>query len=95
MQQIIVDVTVDSFDTFLTTFRDRGQALRGRHGSAGVRVFRHTDEPARVTLLFEWSSADAFRGFLADPEVQATMRSGGTVGPPRVTFVDAPLALPA
>jgi hypothetical protein len=55
---------------------------------------RHADDPERVCLLFDWD-ADAFRGFLADPDVRASMQAGGTLGPPAITYLEAPLELPA
>lgn len=94
MQSILVHLTVESFDQFMSTFETRGLPLRERHGSHGARVMRHADDEERVTLLFDWDAA-AFRAFLADPEVQASMRAGGTLGPPQVTVLDAPRALAA
>lgn len=83
---ISVDITVESFDHFLQTFSTQGQALRLRHGSRGAEVLRHADDDERVTLLFDWDAA-AFAGFLADPEVKASMLESGTLGPPRITYL--------
>lgn len=89
MNPILVTVTVDSFDHFLHTFETRGLALRQKHGSHGAQVMRHADDEERVSLLFDWEPAE-FQAFLADPEVQASMRAGGTLGPPQIQFLDQP-----
>jgi quinol monooxygenase YgiN len=94
MSTILVTITVDDFDHFRSVFETRGLELRRRHGSGGVRVMRHADDPERVCLLFDWD-ADAFRGFLADPDVRASMQAGGTLGPPAITYLEDPLELPA
>lgn len=94
MDTILVHLTVDSFDLFMETFETRGLPLRERHGCHGSQVFRHADDEERVSLLLDWD-AEAFAGFLADPEVQASMRAGGTLGPPQITVLDAPRALVA
>jgi heme-degrading monooxygenase HmoA len=94
MSPILVTITVDDFDHFRSVFETRGLELRRRHGSRGVQVMRHADDPERVALLFDWD-ADAFRGFLADPEVRASMQAGGTLGPPAITYLEAPSELPA
>ncbi len=92
--RILVTVTVEDFDHFREVFETRGRALRERHGSQGVEILRHAEDPERVALLFTWAP-DAFRAFLADPEVRASMQAGGTLGPPQVTHLDAPIALAA
>jgi heme-degrading monooxygenase HmoA len=85
---LLAQVEVEDFDRFLENFNTRGLRLRRHHGSHGARVFHHRDEPNRVSLLFEWESEEAFRGFLDDPDVRETMRLGGAKGPPEITFVD-------
>ena len=85
---IHVEVTVEDFDRFYEGFQTRGLPLRERHGSRGVTVLRHAGEPAKVSLIFDWSSAEAFRGFLADPDVKASMAKGGTLGTPRVSVLE-------
>ena len=94
MSYVLVTVTVDSFDHFRSVFSTRGQALRQRHGSGGAQILRHADDPERVALLFPWA-ADDFRAFLADPEVKASMQASGTLGPPQITYLEAPIALAA
>ncbi len=38
-------------------------------------------------VLFEWESEEAFEAFRNDPSVKETMRSSGTVGPPKFTVL--------
>jgi heme-degrading monooxygenase HmoA len=57
-------------------------------------VLHHRDDPERVSVLFEWESEEAFRGFVEDPDVRESMRLGGARGLPRITFVDAMEDLP-
>lgn len=94
MIHLLVRVEVENFERFLEAFNTRGLRLRRHHGSQGARVLRHRDEPNRVSLVFEWQSEEAFRGFLEDPDVRETMRIGGAKHPPQVTFVDAIEELP-
>jgi hypothetical protein len=55
---------------------------------------RHADDPARVSLLFSWD-ADAFQGFLGDPEVRDSMQASGTLGPPEILHLEDGLELSA
>lgn len=95
MISVLVQITVEDFDRFIDGFRTRGFALRQRHGSKRARVFRHADDPARVSILFDWESRQAMEGFLADPEVMASMKTGGTVGRPAIAYLDRADDLPA
>ncbi len=94
MSTILVTVQVEDFHRFLGVFSTRGLELRRRHGSRGVRVMRHADDPARVSLLFAWD-ADAFQEFLGDPEVRASMQASGTLGPPEILHLEDGLELSA
>jgi heme-degrading monooxygenase HmoA len=91
---LLAEVEVEDFGRFLENFNTRGLRLRRRHGSHGARVLHHRDDPERVSVLFEWESEEAFRGFVEDPDVRESMRLGGARGLPRITFVDAMEDLP-
>ncbi|AHY45499.1 Antibiotic biosynthesis monooxygenase [Rubrobacter radiotolerans] len=89
MVHVLVQVTVEDFDVFYSGFKSRGFPLRRRHGSRGAQVFRHADDPSKVSILFEWRSREGMERFLEDPEVRESMKKGGAVGPPTVTFLDS------
>jgi hypothetical protein len=86
-------VTIGEFEQFWSVFTTAGAEKRREHGSRGARVFRSADDPNEVWLLFDWDRAE-FEGFLADPEVLPTMRSGGAQGPPEVRYVEPAGELP-
>ena len=91
---LLVEAEIEDFGRFLENFNTRGLRLRRQHGSRSARVLHHRDEPKRVSLLLEWESEEAFRGYLDDPDVRESMRLGGAKGSPRITFVDAVEDLP-
>jgi quinol monooxygenase YgiN len=88
MIHVLVQVTVADFERFWSGFQTRGRPLRERHGSKRARVFRHADDPDRVTILFGWASREHFERFLQDPEVRASMAQGGTLGAPAITYLE-------
>ncbi|HYF25304.1 MAG TPA: antibiotic biosynthesis monooxygenase [Baekduia sp.] len=95
MTTVIVSVTVEDLDRFEQTFRTRGYPLRRRHGSTSAVVLHDLADPLALTLVFRWSSREAFEGFLADPEVQASMKASGAVAPPQVRYLEEVLSLDA
>ncbi len=94
MIHVLAEVRVEDFDRFLEGFNTRGLRLRQKHGSHGVRVFRHREDTKRVSLLLEWEGEEALKAFLADPDVRESMRLGGVVEPPEVTLLDPVEELP-
>ena len=87
MIQVLVRVRVEDLPRFVSVFATRGASMRARYGSMGSVVMQHVDDPARLVLLLDFEDREDFEAFVADPEVQATMKAGGTVEPPEVTFL--------
>lgn len=88
MIHVMVKVQIEEFDRFWEGFQTRGFPLRQSHGSQSAQVFRHADDPHRVTILFQWESREHFQAFLDDPTVKESMKKGGAMGPPEVTFLN-------
>ena len=95
MIHAMVQLTVDAFDQFWAGFTTRGLPLREAHGSLGAHVFRHADDPSRVTLLFRWATREQMVGFFDDPHVRESQRGGGMLGPPTITVLEPVGELPA
>jgi quinol monooxygenase YgiN len=91
---ILVRVRFDDWDQFWSQFTSAGAKMRRSHGSRGVQAFRDAEDAGAAVLLFDWDRA-AFDAFRADPQVQATMRAGGALGPPEATFLEPVGELPA
>ena len=91
---ILVRVRYQQWERFWSQFTSAGAERRREHGCRGVQVFRDADDAHMAVLLFDWDRA-AFEAFRADPEVQATMRDGGALGPPDAVFLEIVETLPA
>lgn len=84
-------VKIEELSTFLGMFATRGATMRRYHGSEDAQVFKVSEAENEVIVLFTWRSREAFEGFLADPQVKATMAASGTLGRPEFTYLE-PLA---
>lgn len=82
------EVAVEDFERFLHVFSTAGLAARRRHGSLAAQVFRVPDDAQAARVLIDWRDRDSFEAFIADPQVKATMRSGGALRPPVFTIVE-------
>lgn len=94
MIHILASLTYEDLPRFIGIFSTHGAALRRQHGCQRSQVFTVDGGENRALVLFEWSSREAFEGFLADPVVRETMQSSGTVGRPEFTFLGAVADLP-
>lgn len=87
MPYVMASIRVEDFDQFLSVFTTSGIDVRRKHGSRGARLFRNTEDPATLTILFDWDP-DGFRSFLASAEGQDVMREAGLQGPPEAVFLE-------
>ncbi len=87
MIHILANVRIQDYSQFIAVFTTKGKEARQRHGCQRTQIYATTD-PNNMIIVFDWSSRQAFEGFLGDPLVKETMKASGTVGPPAITFMD-------
>lgn len=87
MPYTLASVRVADFDRFLSVFTTKGVEIRGKHGSRGTQLFRNSDDPNEVTIVFDFDH-DAFRGFIASAEGRDVMQEAGVQGAPDVVFLE-------
>jgi hypothetical protein len=76
---LLVDHRVADFDAWLKVYDE----VRQWQHDTGVRfeqVLRSTDDPNRVLVTHAFESRDAAETFVANPELQEAMASGGVDG---------------
>jgi hypothetical protein len=72
-----------------TTWKKAYDADAGKRAAAGLtefHVLREHDNANLVALMFGASNVDKAKAFVNSPELAATMRAAGIVGPPRIRF---------
>lgn len=67
---------------------DSGEEMRTQNGVKTLGVFNAVDNPNLVTVMAEFSSAEAVHGFMANPALQASMEKAGLVGRPDVKILN-------
>lgn len=81
----ILSHRVADFDTWLTGYDAVGQLQKSK-GIIGQAANRSLDDPSLAIVFHQAESFDTLRSFLADPEVQSTMKAVGVISEPEVTF---------
>lgn len=82
------EVSIEAFPPFLQVFSNAGLEARRRHGSLSAQAFRVPGNEQAARVLIDWQDRASFDAFIADPQVKATMRSGGATRPPEFTIVE-------
>lgn len=78
---ILATTQIAEFDRFWATFTTAGAEKRAQHGSKGALVFRDSDEPDKVWVVFDWDD-EGWQNFASDPTVPPIMREAGHQGKP-------------
>jgi quinol monooxygenase YgiN len=87
MIHILAELEIEDQNRFLTVFTTEGRRIRAKHGCVNTQLFRSTTSKV-MFALFKWSSKADFESYLADPAVNETMESSGTVSAPKFTFME-------
>ena len=90
MVNIIVRHTIADYEKWRPIF-DGDAARRKAGGATGVQqVYRDTEDPNVITLIFEWDSEENAGKFVHDPALGAVMQQAGVVGMPSLIAVVTP-----
>jgi quinol monooxygenase YgiN len=84
----VVSHPVKDFATWKVAY-DGAEPVRQRAGVTGAEVFQDPSDPTKVVIIHRFSSVEAARGFLDDPELKAAMMRGGVTAPPSVILAVA------
>jgi heme-degrading monooxygenase HmoA len=87
MPNMLVKHTVEDFAKWYPVYTEHA-AMRKAAGSKGARLFRNSNNPNEIVLLFEWDSLDNARTFSQSQELRETMHNAGVVGMPDMYFLE-------
>jgi len=87
MANILVHHKVEDYGKWKPVF-DRHESFRAENGSKGGRVFRSSNDPNEIFILFEWDSVENAQKFVQSDNLKEVMREAGVVGMPAIYFVD-------
>ncbi len=87
MAYLIVHHTVQDYGKWKPVY-DEDQVNRKASGIKCEQLFRSTDDPNDVTILFEVSDINRVRQFIQSDELRKTMQRGGVIGMPEFHFLE-------
>jgi quinol monooxygenase YgiN len=86
MINVLVSHKIADYQRWRATFDD-AFTFRQQEGEESCKVFQNAEDPHKITLLFEWQSAEKARQFMSSPDLQARMQKAGVVSPPDIVFL--------
>ncbi|HEY3293804.1 MAG TPA: antibiotic biosynthesis monooxygenase [bacterium] len=88
MVKALVNHKVADYNTWLPHFEKHAEK-RVPAGCLKAEVFRNSDDPNNVFILFDWKDADSFKKFGESPDLAETMKAAGVMGPPTMTILES------
>jgi len=67
---------------------DEHAATRKANGSKGAHLFRNSENPNEVLILFEWDDLKRARQFAQSEDLRKTMEKAGVLDKPDLYFLE-------
>ncbi len=87
MAFLIVRHVVEDYETWKPHYDAHG-SVRKKFGCTGEQLFRTTENPDDLFLLFEWDTVENARKFVQTSDVKEVMAKSGVVGIPEIHYLE-------
>lgn len=87
MPYVIMRTKVEDYARWKPIF-DEDSGNRKAGGSQGGQLFRNTQNPNEVIIIFEWDSLENARQFSHSPALMRKMQESGVIGQPDIFFLE-------
>jgi hypothetical protein len=86
MPTVIITHEVKDFAIWKNGF-DAHETARAAGMVQIIGIYQDIEKPSMVTVIAQFPSLEAVKGFLGDPGMQATMKEAGVIGMPEVKIL--------
>jgi quinol monooxygenase YgiN len=86
MIYLIGELKVENYDKWKPVFNERSTA-RKENGEEEARLFRNSDDPHDVEILFKWDNKENAKKYMESKSVQKVLKNAGAKIE-RVTYLD-------
>ncbi len=87
MPELIIRQQVEDYHSWKAIF-DQDMATRRACGSQGSRIFRNTEIPNEIIILFSWDDLDRARLYFQADDLQIEMAGATLFGSPLFWFLE-------
>ena len=87
MPYLLVRHTIKNYSNWKPFF-DEHQSTRKKSGSKGGHIYRNSQKPNEVIIMFEWDTLDNARKFAESDDLRKQMEKAGVIDKPDVYFLE-------
>lgn len=87
MVKVILSHEVNDFAEWKKGF-EAGEPMRAANGVTTSGVYNSVDNPNHVTIITNFPSVEAVKGFMSNPDLKADMEKAGVVGDPELKILN-------
>jgi quinol monooxygenase YgiN len=87
MATMLVQHSVKDYAAWKEVY-DSVNDLRAANGELSDKIYRDTDDPNKLTVIFKWDSLANAQNYANSPELKAAMEKAGVEGRPNIHFLN-------
>jgi heme-degrading monooxygenase HmoA len=76
MIYVIGELKLENYDKWKPVFNERS-TIRKESGSKEARLFRNSDDPHEVAILFMWDNKENAKKYMESESLQKTLQNAG------------------
>ncbi len=88
MEKILVQFDTDSFDKWLTVFKDNSEVQKTA-GLKSYQVYKCFNDPNSVLLLLDWENQEKAKAFMDSQTLRDQQKKAGVISKPESYLVKA------
>ena len=87
MVKVILSHEVNNFSNWKKGY-DAGEPLRQEAGMKTIGIYNSVENPNRVTVIADFATQEAAKGFLNSPATKDAMKQAGVIGAPQMDILN-------
>ena len=87
MAYVVIKHKVEDYSRWKPVFDEHGMT-REKAGCKGVQLFRSSDEPNNIFILFEWDRKENAMRFIESEDLKKRMQQAGVIGKPETYILE-------
>ena len=93
MPSLVIRHKVQNYKNWKVVFDNHATARKGQ-GCKGGKLYRSSQDPSEVVIVFEWDDLRKAKAFTQSEDLRETMTKAGVIGAPEFSFLEESESFP-
>lgn len=93
MPCLVIRHKVQNYRSWKAAF-DKHATFRKNHGCKGGKLYRSSQDPSEVVIVFEWDDLKKAKAFTQSDDLRERMTNAGVIGAPEFSFLEESESFP-